>query len=210
MAHARQYLTVTAVLHVQRAQDRAHPLNLQGCAIKAQLPDHALRLLVLSTPYASALNPPTMRHPQLSILGVLLSAPLHNIAKPLAQNWDHIRVKHTWNNVPPNWESLGLPPAGTTIDLNIVLKSQNENALIDALYDVSNPGSSRHVIFETLPVTMYSPVPRSVTDMVNTCQGRGSLNSSARTKTRWSSYTPGLETITYRLLPSQRLVGAAC
>jgi tripeptidyl-peptidase-1 len=36
---------------------------------------------------------------------------------------------------------------------------QTENALIDALYNVSNPGSARHVtvIFETLPVTMYSP-----------------------------------------------------
>ena len=99
-----------------------------------------------------------MRLSQLSILCVLFSAPLHDIAKPLAPNWDHIRVKHTWNNVPPNWESLGPPPAGTTIDLDIVLKPQNENALIDALYDVSNPGSSRHVIFETLPVTMYLPV----------------------------------------------------
>ena len=114
-----------------------------------------------------------MRHSQLSILCVLLSTPLYNLAKPLAPNWDHISVKHTWNNVPPKWESLGPPPAGTTIDLNIVLKPQNENALIDALYNVSNPGSSRNVIFETLPVTMHSSVPYSVVDMVNTYQRRG-------------------------------------
>ena len=127
-----------------------------------------------------------MQHFQISMLFVLFSAPLHNLAKPPAPNWDHIRVKHTWNNVPPDWESLGSPPVGATIDLNIVLKPQNENALIDALYDVSDPASSRHVISVTLPVTtrMYLPVLRSVVDMVNTYQRRGSLNSSVRTKTR--------------------------
>ena len=84
------------------------------------------------------------------MLFVLFSAPLYNLAKPPAPNWDHISVKHTWNSVPSSWESLGPPPSGTTIDLNIVLMPQNESALIDALYDVSNPGSARHVIFETL------------------------------------------------------------
>ncbi|KAF8258987.1 subtilisin-like protein [Lactarius quietus] len=38
-----------------------------------------------------------------------------------------------------NWESLGPPPVGTTINLHIFLKLHHENALIDALYEVSNP-----------------------------------------------------------------------
>ncbi|KAF8266337.1 peptidase S8/S53 domain-containing protein [Lactarius quietus] len=50
-----------------------------------------------------------------------------------------MHVKHAWNSVPMNWESLGPPPVGTTINLHIFLKLHHENALIDALYEVSNP-----------------------------------------------------------------------
>ncbi|KAF8267936.1 peptidase S8/S53 domain-containing protein [Lactarius quietus] len=58
--------------------------------------------------------------------------------------WDDIRVKHTWNTVPSNWEILGPPPSNTTIDLHIGLLPQSENALIDALYEVSTPGHSKY------------------------------------------------------------------
>ncbi|KAF8258951.1 peptidase S8/S53 domain-containing protein [Lactarius quietus] len=93
------------------------------------------------------------------MLCILTAAPLHNIAaKPLPPHWDHLRVKHSWNNVPPNWESLGHPPAGTTIDLNVVLMPYNESALIDALYEVSDPKSVKHVRLKTLPRTIYSRV----------------------------------------------------
>ncbi|KAH9035434.1 subtilisin-like protein [Lactarius hengduanensis] len=54
--------------------------------------------------------------------------------------WDDVKAKHTWNSVPESWQNLGHPPAGTTIDLHIALKAKNENALIDALYQVSSPG----------------------------------------------------------------------
>ncbi|KAI9449976.1 subtilisin-like protein [Lactarius psammicola] len=48
-------------------------------------------------------------------------------------------VKHSWNAVPEFWESLGHPPADTTIDLYLELKPQHESALIDALGVVSDP-----------------------------------------------------------------------
>jgi tripeptidyl-peptidase-1 len=56
-----------------------------------------------------------------------------------------MRVKHTWDTVPVNWESLGPPFPGTTIDLRIALKPHRENALIDSLYGVSTPKHPKYV-----------------------------------------------------------------
>ncbi|KAI9448987.1 subtilisin-like protein [Lactarius psammicola] len=80
-----------------------------------------------------------MRYNWLSALSVLSAGPLCPLATPLQPHWGSMRVKHAWNAVPPNWEPLGHPAAETTIDLHIALKSQHENALIDALYEVSTP-----------------------------------------------------------------------
>ncbi|KAH8983942.1 subtilisin-like protein [Lactarius hatsudake] len=55
-----------------------------------------------------------------------------------------MRSKHSWKNIPKNWESLGLPSADTMIDLHIALKPYRENALVDALNEVSDPGHSRY------------------------------------------------------------------
>ncbi|KAI9436568.1 Pro-kumamolisin, activation domain-containing protein [Lactarius indigo] len=85
-----------------------------------------------------------MRYHQLSLLYVLAVGPLANFARSLAPPWDDIRVKHTWDSVPLNWETLGPPPAGTTIDLHISLKAHHENGLIDALYEVSDPRSPKY------------------------------------------------------------------
>ena len=98
-----------------------------------------------------------MRYRQLSGLSVLAAA-LNNLAKPLAPPWNDTRVMHTWNAVPHNWETLGHPPAGTTIDLHIALKPHHENALVDALYEVSDPMNPGHVLSNT-PRKMYSHVP---------------------------------------------------
>ncbi len=100
-----------------------------------------------------------MRYHQLSVLSVLAAAPLANFATPHATLWDDIRVKHTWNDVPSNWETLGHPPAGTTIDLHVALQPHNENALINALYQVSTPKSPKHVLSNTPPRTMHLCVP---------------------------------------------------
>ncbi|KAH9033610.1 subtilisin-like protein [Lactarius pseudohatsudake] len=85
-----------------------------------------------------------MRCLQLSALSVLTAVPFANFAMHLPPPWHDIRVKHTWNAVPPNWEALGHPPAGTTIDLHLALKPHHENALVDALYNVSDPKSPKY------------------------------------------------------------------
>ncbi|KAH8993849.1 subtilisin-like protein [Lactarius hatsudake] len=85
-----------------------------------------------------------MRSHPLSVLSVLAFRHLSGLATSLASHWDDLRPKHTWNSVPENWQNMGHPPAGTTIDLHIALKAKNENALIDALIEVSSPGNPKH------------------------------------------------------------------
>ncbi len=87
------------------------------------------------------------------MLSFLAAAPLTDLAVPLQPRWKDLRVKHMWNAVPANWESLGYPAAGTTIDLYIALKSHREDALIDALYEVSNPEGPKYVPSNTPPRT---------------------------------------------------------
>ncbi|KAH8986033.1 Pro-kumamolisin, activation domain-containing protein [Lactarius hatsudake] len=67
--------------------------------------------------------------------------PFANFAMPLPPPWDDIRVKHT---IPPNWEPLGHPHTGTTIDLRLALKPHDENTLREALYKVSDPRSPKY------------------------------------------------------------------
>ncbi|KAH8993858.1 subtilisin-like protein [Lactarius hatsudake] len=85
-----------------------------------------------------------MRSHPLSVLSVLAFRHLSSLATPFASHWDDLRLKHTWNSVPENWQNMGHPPAGTTVDLHIALKAKNENALIDALIQVSSPGHPKH------------------------------------------------------------------
>src|ERR1700761_6418483 len=87
-----------------------------------------------------------MRLRQLSVFSILVIAPrFSNLVMLLTPPWDDMRVKHEWNTVPSNWESLGPPPFNTTIDLHFALEPHNETALIDALYEVSTPGSPKCV-----------------------------------------------------------------
>jgi hypothetical protein len=92
-----------------------------------------------------------MRHHWLSALSFLTAMSLTEFATSLVP-WDDMRVEHTWHTVPVNWESLGHPPAGTTIDLYIALKPDRESALIDTIYEVSNPRHPRHVLLTTPPL----------------------------------------------------------
>ncbi|KAH9029519.1 subtilisin-like protein [Lactarius pseudohatsudake] len=85
-----------------------------------------------------------MRFHPLSVLSVLAFRPLNGLTTPFASHWDDLQAKHTWNSVPENWNNLGHPPADTTIDLHIALKAKDENALIDALIEVSSPGHPKH------------------------------------------------------------------
>lgn len=101
-----------------------------------------------------------MRNYLFSVLSVLITGPLGGLTTPVVPRWDDMHVKHEWDAVPTKWDSLGPPPVGTTIDLSIALKPDNENALIDALNNVSNPGHPRRAPFSHPVICMYhSPVP---------------------------------------------------
>ncbi|KAI9450054.1 subtilisin-like protein [Lactarius psammicola] len=76
-----------------------------------------------------------MRCHRISVLSVLVTFPLVGLTTLAHSSWDDTLTKHSWNAVPSKWETLGHPPAGTTIDLCVALKPQHENALIDVLYE---------------------------------------------------------------------------
>ena len=99
-----------------------------------------------------------MHYHRLSVLSILTPAVL---AVPLVSPWGNMLVKHEWNNsdIPDNWLALGHPPDGTTIDLHIALKPDRENALINALYKVSQPRHPKHILFSTPLLKVYSHVP---------------------------------------------------
>ncbi|KAH9161681.1 subtilisin-like protein [Lactarius sanguifluus] len=67
-----------------------------------------------------------------SVLFTLAAVILGCLASP---RWDDLRVKHAWKSIPENWESLGIPSAGTTINLHLALKPHREKALVTALYE---------------------------------------------------------------------------
>ncbi|KAI9453962.1 subtilisin-like protein [Lactarius psammicola] len=75
----------------------------------------------------------------LSVLSIIAAGPLGSLATPPTRPWGGMTVKHAWDAVPENWESLGHPSAGTTIDLYLALKPHHEDALTDALDEISNP-----------------------------------------------------------------------
>ncbi|KAH9027655.1 subtilisin-like protein [Lactarius hengduanensis] len=85
-----------------------------------------------------------MRHHLISVTSVLAAILLGSLAKPFSPRWHDMRIKHSWNAVPENWENLGNPLSGTTIDLYVALKAHRENALIDKLYQVSDPNNPRY------------------------------------------------------------------
>ncbi|KAH8988390.1 subtilisin-like protein [Lactarius akahatsu] len=96
-----------------------------------------------------------MHYNWLSVLSVLTGS-LFILATPLSPLWDDMKVKHAWHTVPANWEILGHPPVGTTINLYLALKPHREDALIDALYEVSDPRHPKHVLSATFCAPMYS------------------------------------------------------
>ncbi len=101
-------------------------------------------------------------------LSVLAAVPLGGLAKPLSPRWNDMHTKHSWNAVPKNWESLGGPPSGTTIDLYVALKPHRQNALIDALYEVSSPEHPKHVLHHSSARARTHMCHCSDPDMVHT------------------------------------------
>ncbi|KAH8982942.1 subtilisin-like protein [Lactarius hatsudake] len=85
-------------------------------------------------------TPPAFFTPAVAIL-CSLATPL---APPKDPPWDRMKLMHAWSTVPKNWESLGHPSNETAIDFYLALKSEQENALVDALYRVSDPKSPKY------------------------------------------------------------------
>jgi hypothetical protein len=90
-----------------------------------------------------------------SVLSVITFATI-SLAKPIAPRWDDMKVKHSWDTIPNKWEHHGHPPDGVTIDLRIALKPHRENALVEALYEVSDPKHPKCVPSRRIPVRIYS------------------------------------------------------
>ncbi|KAH9014325.1 subtilisin-like protein [Lactarius hengduanensis] len=85
-----------------------------------------------------------MRCHALAVLSILSVAPFSDLATPPLPPWGGLCVKHTWNTVPPNWETLGPPPPGTTIDLYIALQPRRDSVLIDALHELVHSWLEHH------------------------------------------------------------------
>ncbi|KAH9033144.1 subtilisin-like protein [Lactarius hengduanensis] len=122
------------------------------------------------------------------VLSILATNLLGGLAKPLSPPWDVKHIKHSWNTVPRNWESLGRPPSGTTIDLYIALKPRRENALVDALYEVSEPGHPRYRAYLTKEQVAELVAPRPETlELVNSWLEHHAISSSSISMTHGGS-----------------------
>ncbi|KAH9062387.1 subtilisin-like protein [Lactarius vividus] len=125
-----------------------------------------------------------MRCHCISVLSVLAASLLGGLAKPLSLPWDDIHTKHSWNSVPRNWESIGHPPSGTTIDLYIALRPHRDHALIDTLYEISEPGHPRyraHLTKEQV-ADLVAPHPETL-ELVNSWLEHHGISSSSLSMT---------------------------
>ncbi|KAH9165249.1 Pro-kumamolisin, activation domain-containing protein [Lactarius sanguifluus] len=103
-----------------------------------------------------------MRYRWFYAISFLTATPLADIATPLTP-WGDVHVKHAWSSIPANWETLGCPSAGTTIDLYIALTPRHNNALIDALHQVSDPKHPRHIHLTAAPLMpSFMPHPNTL------------------------------------------------
>ncbi|KAH9022100.1 hypothetical protein EDB83DRAFT_2231216 [Lactarius deliciosus] len=106
-----------------------------------------------------------MRYHRIFLLSVLAAIPLAGLATPRSPAWGEIRSKHSWAAVPEDWQCLGPPTNDTTIDLYVALRSHDdEDALIDALYEASTPRHSKygvHLSGEQV-AKLVAPYPRTL------------------------------------------------
>ncbi|KAF8264646.1 peptidase S8/S53 domain-containing protein [Lactarius quietus] len=122
-------------------------------------------------------------------LSAAVTASLAELRTPLEPAWHDTHVKHTWNSVPNNWESLGCPPDGTTIDLYVALKPHRENALISSLYEVSDPRHPKygaHLSKEQV-AELIAPHPETL-KLVNSWLEYHGVSSSSVTTTHGGNW----------------------
>jgi hypothetical protein len=122
---------------------------------------------------------------------------------PFSSPRNEMLVKHKWNAIPENWVSMGQPPNGTMIELHIALKPNRENALIDALHEVSHPRHPKHVLFTGTPPLEAIELTCAASDTARTYRRSRLLSSLRRTPTHSSLYAHGLNTTACRPPPFQ-------
>ncbi|KAH9038522.1 subtilisin-like protein [Lactarius pseudohatsudake] len=143
----------------------------------------------------------------ISVLSVLATSLLGSFAKRLSLPWDDMHIKHSWNAVPKNWVAMGPPPPGTTIDLYVAVKPRRENALVNTLYEVSEPGHPRyraHLTKEQV-ADLVAPRPESL-ELVNSWLEHHGISSSS------VSMTHGGNTVMLEAVPvtqANTLLGAS-
>ncbi|KAH9062363.1 subtilisin-like protein [Lactarius vividus] len=121
-----------------------------------------------------------MRYHCIPVLYAIAAVPLGGLAKSFSPQWGPMYTKHSWNAVPKDWQSLGHPPPGTTIDLYIALKSHHEDALSDTLYQVSEPTHPRygaHLTKEQV-AKLIAPHPETL-ELVNSWLAHQGIPSSS-------------------------------
>ncbi|KAH9017707.1 subtilisin-like protein [Lactarius pseudohatsudake] len=148
-----------------------------------------------------------MRCRALSVLTTLSAAFLCGFAKPLASRWDGMKVKHAWDAVPKNWETLGNPPNQTTIDLRLALKSHREDALVEALYEVSDPEHSRYGAHLSKEQVAEVVAPHLDTlELVNSWLGHYDIPSSSISMTLGGNW---LRVVGVSVSQANRILGAS-
>ncbi|KAH9001905.1 subtilisin-like protein [Lactarius hatsudake] len=133
----------------------------------------------------------------LSVLPILATGPVDSLAAPLTRLWDAKK----------DWENLGHLAVDTTIDLYLALKPQHENALIDALLEVSTPERPKYGAHLSKEQVAQLVAPHSDTlNLVNTwLEDHGISPSSV-------SLTPGgnwLKVIGVPVLQANDILGAS-
>ncbi|KAF8264279.1 subtilisin-like protein [Lactarius quietus] len=130
-----------------------------------------------------------MRYYIFSVLSVLAAGFLAVLTKPVVPSWDIMHVKHAWNSVPMNWESLGPPPVGTTISLHLFLKPHHENALFDALYEVSTPKHPKYGAYLAIDqvADLLAPHPDTL-ELVNSWLEHRGISASIISTTQGGSW----------------------
>ena len=123
---------------------------------------------------------------------------------PTTSHWGDMRIRHIWGVVPENWESLGPPPAGTTINLRIALKPHRETALIDTLREVSSPNHPRHVSSSSVCAYIHvNCFSGPGADTARTCRRSRLLTLSRPILMLSGSSSPGFNTTAFPPLPSR-------
>ena len=87
-----------------------------------------------------------MLWPSLLILGLVQLS----TSKALLKRWDDLAVKHSWAEIPNGWEYRAPAPSNFLFELQIGLKQNRIDELIDNLMKISDPTNARYIVYFSL------------------------------------------------------------